>query len=34
VVVTVGLADLTGTAGDGARFILSLGYGLAFRQPF
>lgn len=33
-VVTVGLADLTGTAGDGARFILSLGYGLAFRQPF
>ncbi|WP_420125052.1 hypothetical protein [Longimicrobium sp.] len=34
VVVTVGLADLTGSAGDGARFILSLGYGLAFRQPF
>jgi hypothetical protein len=34
VVVTIGLADLTGTAGDGARFILSLGYGLAFRQPF
>jgi hypothetical protein len=32
--VTVGLADLTGTAGDGARFILSLGYGLALRQPF
>ncbi len=32
-VVTVGLADITGTAGDGARFILSLGYGLAFRMP-
>ncbi|HEU4881386.1 MAG TPA: hypothetical protein VFT45_04045 [Longimicrobium sp.] len=32
-VVTVGLADLTGSAGDGARFILSLGYGLAFRAP-
>jgi hypothetical protein len=34
VVVTVGLADLTGSAGDGARLILSLGYGLALRQPF
>jgi hypothetical protein len=33
-VVTVGMADLAGTAGDGARFILSLGYGLALRQPF
>lgn len=33
-VVTAGMADLAGTAGDGARFILSLGYGLAFRQPF
>lgn len=33
-VITIGLADLTGTAGDGARLILSLGYGLAFRQPF
>jgi hypothetical protein len=33
-VITAGLADLTGQAGDGARFILSLGYGLAFRQPF
>jgi hypothetical protein len=33
-VVTVGLADITGNAGDGARFILSLGYGLAFPQPF
>lgn len=33
-VATVGLADLTGAAGDGARFILSLGYGLALRQPF
>lgn len=32
-VITVGLADLTGSAGDGARFILSLGYGLAFRAP-
>ncbi|HYR07251.1 MAG TPA: hypothetical protein VEQ60_05770 [Longimicrobium sp.] len=34
VVLTLGLADLTGSAGDGARFILSLGYGLAFRQMF
>jgi hypothetical protein len=34
VVITIGLADLTGSAGDGARFILSLGYGLAFRQMF
>jgi hypothetical protein len=34
VVVTIGLADLTGSAGDGARLILSLGYGLALRQPF
>jgi hypothetical protein len=33
-VVTLGLADLTGSAGDGARLILSLGYGLALRQPF
>jgi hypothetical protein len=33
-VVTVGLADIIGSAGDGARFILSLGYGLAFPQPF
>jgi hypothetical protein len=33
-VLTVGLADITGSAGDGARFILSLGYGLAFPQPF
>lgn len=33
-VVTAGVADLTGNAGDGARFILSLGYGLSIRQPF
>lgn len=33
-VLTTGVADLTGGAGDGARFILSLGYGLAIRQPF
>jgi hypothetical protein len=33
-VLTAGLADLTGSAGDGARFILSLGYGLSIRQPF
>lgn len=33
-VVTTGVADLTGLAGDGARFILSVGYGLSFRQPF
>jgi hypothetical protein len=28
------VADITGSAGDGARFILSLGYGLAFPLPF
>lgn len=33
-VVTAGVADLTGLAGDGARFILSVGYGLNIRQPF
>lgn len=33
-VVTAGVADVTGNAGDGARFILSLGYGLSLRQPF
>jgi hypothetical protein len=33
-VLTAGVADLTGQAGDGARFILSLGYGLSIRQPF
>jgi len=33
-VITAGVADLTGLAGDGARFILSLGYGLSIRQPF
>jgi hypothetical protein len=33
-VLTAGVADVTGMAGDGARFILSLGYGLSFRQPF
>jgi hypothetical protein len=32
-VITAGVADLTGTAGDGARFILSVGYGLSIRQP-
>ncbi|HEX2077962.1 MAG TPA: hypothetical protein VHG08_09640 [Longimicrobium sp.] len=32
-VVTAGVADLTGEAGDGARFILSVGYGLSLRQP-
>jgi hypothetical protein len=32
-VVTAGIADVTGQAGDGARFILSLGYGLSLRQP-
>ena len=32
-VVTAGVADLTGQAGDGARFILSVGYGLSLRQP-
>jgi hypothetical protein len=34
VVITAGVADLTGLAGDGARFILSVGYGLSIRQPF
>ncbi|HEX6912243.1 MAG TPA: hypothetical protein VF142_17700, partial [Longimicrobium sp.] len=33
-VLTGGLADLTGSAGDGARLILSVGYGLSIRQPF
>lgn len=33
-VATAGVADVTGLAGDGARFILSLGYGLSIRQPF
>ncbi|HLM68337.1 MAG TPA: hypothetical protein VK358_12450, partial [Longimicrobium sp.] len=33
-VLTTGVADVTGSAGDGARFILSLGYGLSIRQPF
>ena len=33
-VVTAGVADVTGQAGDGARFILSVGYGLSLRQPF
>jgi hypothetical protein len=32
-VLTTGLADLTGSAGDGMRFILSLGYGTSFRVP-
>jgi hypothetical protein len=33
-VINVGLADLTGSAGDGVRPLVSLGYGLAFRAPF
>jgi hypothetical protein len=33
-VLTAGVADVTGMAGDGARFIVSLGYGLSIRQPF
>lgn len=33
-VITAGVADITGSAGDGARLIFSLGYGLAFPQPF
>jgi hypothetical protein len=33
-VVNAGLADITGSAGDGARFILSLGYGVLVRAPF
>jgi hypothetical protein len=32
-VLTTGLADLTGSAGDGIRFILSLGYGTSIRLP-
>lgn len=32
-VLTMGLADLSGNAGDGIRFILSLGYGTSFRLP-
>ena len=32
-VVTPGLADLTGNAGDGVRFILSTGYAVRFGGP-
>jgi hypothetical protein len=32
IVATVGLADLTHHSGDGARFIMSLGFGLSTRQ--
>lgn len=33
-VVNAGFADITGTAGDGARFIVSAGYGFLVRAPF
>lgn len=33
-VITPALADILGTAGDGARFILSVGYGVGFRSLF
>ncbi len=33
-VVTAGAADITGSAGDGARFILSVGYGVAVPWRF
>ena len=32
-VVTPGLADVTGSAGDGVRFILSTGYAVRFGGP-
>ncbi|MBB4634705.1 hypothetical protein [Longimicrobium terrae] len=33
-VITPGLADVTGNAGDGVRFILGVGYVTALRRPF
>jgi hypothetical protein len=33
-VITPALADILGTAGDGTRFILSVGYGVGFRSLF
>jgi hypothetical protein len=33
-VFTPGVADLVHRAGDGARFVLGIGYGLRFRTPF
>jgi len=33
-VFTPGIADLTHRAGDGARFVMGVGYGLRFRGPF
>jgi hypothetical protein len=33
-VITPAFADILGTAGDGARFILSVGYGVGFRSLF
>ncbi|WP_331055967.1 hypothetical protein [Longimicrobium sp.] len=33
-VITPGLADVLGTAGDGARFILAVGYGMSLRSAF
>jgi hypothetical protein len=33
-VATAGVADVTGTAGDGARFLFSLGYGTTVDWPF
>lgn len=33
-VITPGLADLTGSAGDGVRFVVSVGYGTGFRAIF
>jgi hypothetical protein len=33
-VITPAVADILGTAGDGARFILSVGYGVGFRSLF
>ncbi|HEX2202135.1 MAG TPA: hypothetical protein VHG91_02500 [Longimicrobium sp.] len=33
-VINAGFADITGSAGDGARFIVSAGYGILVRAPF
>jgi hypothetical protein len=33
-VITAGFADLTGSAGDGARFVLATGLGFRYLPPF
>jgi hypothetical protein len=33
-IISPGVTDVLGTAGDGVRFILSVGYGVSLRRPF